>query len=119
MRINDFRETIKRREYVEKVSHGEWAEGIEECWKQEIEILTEDIPSTIEFLNNECTAEEYSWISEVFEDVIEKNPSKDLVQCYRSLMEKFPEESATYDVTSRIEGAEAILNWEADNGKKN
>ena len=37
MRIEAFRETIKQREYVEEISHGEWADGIEECWKKEVE----------------------------------------------------------------------------------
>ena len=50
MRIEDFRKVIERREYVEKISSGEWAEGIEECQKKEVEILSEDIKSTIEFL---------------------------------------------------------------------
>ena len=50
MNIKDFRDAIKRREYVEKVSFGEWAEGIEECCKREVEILEADIESTISFL---------------------------------------------------------------------
>ena len=117
MNIEKFRETIKRREYVEDISCGEWADGIEECQKQLIEILSEDIPSTIDFLNNECTASEYSWISEVLEDIIEKKPSTELVKCYRDLMNKFPDECATYNIVCAIEGAEAILKWEAEHGK--
>lgn len=118
MRIDDFRSVIKRREYVEEISHGEWAEGIEECWKNEVEILSEDIPSTIEFLNNDCTASEYSWISEVFEDVIEKTSSRELVECYKALMSRFPEESATYNIAEIVEGAEKIVKWGEENGKE-
>ncbi len=117
MNIDRFREVIKRREYVSQISQDEWDEGIEECWKREVELLTEDIPSTIEFLKNECTAEEYSWISEVLEDIIEKKPSAELVQCYKTLMTKFPEECATYNIAGSIERAEAILRWEAEHGK--
>ena len=119
MNIEKFREVIKQRENVEEISYGEWADGIEECQKKLIEILSEDIPSTIDFLNTECNATEYSWISEVLEDVIEKKPCSELVQCYKTLMAKFPEECETYNIAGCIEGAEAILKWEAEHGKGN
>jgi hypothetical protein len=32
-------------------------------------------------------------------------------------MTKFPEECATYNIAGAIEGAEAILRWEAEHGK--
>ena len=51
MNIEKFREIIKERIYVEKISKGEWQDGIDKCWKKEIEILSEDIPSSIYFLN--------------------------------------------------------------------
>ena len=59
MDIIKFREVIRQREETDD----EWDYGIEQCWEQEIAILTEDIPTTIEYLKNECTAHEYSWIS--------------------------------------------------------
>ena len=52
MDVNKFREIIKQRENTDN----EWDYGIEQCCKQEIENLSEDIPSTIEFLKNECMA---------------------------------------------------------------
>jgi hypothetical protein len=118
MNKEKFREVIARRIYVEEISQGEWADAIEECWKKEIDILSGDIPSTIEFLKNECTADEYTWISEVLDDVIEKKPSKELVECYKSLMKKFPEECAQYNISGVVEICENILKWEEENGKK-
>lgn len=117
MNIKKFREIINQREHVEEISCGEWADGIEECQKQLIELLSEDISSTIDFLNNECNAAEYSWISEVLEDIIERNPCDELLQCYKALMSKFPEECETYNIIGCIESAEAILKWEAKHGK--
>ena len=113
MDIIKFREIIKQREETDD----EWDYGVEQCWKQEIELLTKDIPSTIEFLKNNCTAEEYSWISEVLDDIVELVPSKELVQCYKDLMTKFPEECSKYNIAGSIESAEAILSWEAEHGK--
>jgi hypothetical protein len=118
MNKEQFREIIKRREYVEEISQGEWQDGIEECWKKEIEMLSEDIPSTIEFLKNDCTADEYSWISEVIDEVVEKYPDKELVECYKSLMKKFPEECETYNIAGVVEICENILKWEEEHAKK-
>lgn len=113
MDIAKFKEIIKQREET----HSEWAYGIDQCWKKEIEILTEDIPSTIDYLKNECTADEYSWISEVIDDVIEQVPSKELLQCYKELMAKFPEECLKYNIVGSIECAENILKWVEEHGK--
>ena len=82
------------------------------------QLHVDDIDSTINFLQTECKANEYLWISEVLEDVVEKAPSEKLVQSFKNLMGKFPEECAAYDIEGSIQGAEAILKWEAEHGKK-
>lgn len=112
MNIEKFREIIKERIRISVESNDEWDYGIENCWKQEIEILTEDIPSSIHFLQNECTADEYSWISEVIEDIAEKTNNKDYILSYKSLMTKFPEECNKYNIVGSIEYAEAALHEE-------
>ena len=80
MNIERFREVIKERINVEEISKGEWQDGIDKCWEQEIAILSEDIPSSIHFLKNDCTEDEYSWISEIIDDLAEKTGSKELIQ---------------------------------------
>lgn len=114
MKIKEFREIIHERAEC----HTEWAYGIEQCWKKEIALLIEDIPSTIEFLRNDCTADEYSWISEVLDDVIEETLSRELLECYKALMNKFPDECKTYNIVGVIEICESILEWEEEDGKK-
>lgn len=110
MNIELFREIIARREYIEEISHGEWAEGIEDCWKREIVVLSEDIPGTISFFKAECTATEYSWISEVIEDLAAQTQSRKLVEAYKSVMAKFPEECEIYNIADSIQIAEEALN---------
>lgn len=114
MDIIKFRDVIKKREETDD----EWDYGIEQCWKKEIEILLEDIPSTIEFLKNECTSDEYSWISEVIDDVVDINPSKELVECYKSLMSKFPEECEKYNIAGVIEICENLIKGDGNYGQK-
>jgi len=105
MNTIEFRKVISER----AACHNEWADGIDQCWKKEISLLTEDIPSTIEFLKNECTAEEYSWISEVLDDVIEETSSRELVECYKDLMTKFPDECKKYNIAGVLKICESIL----------
>ncbi len=45
MDVQKFREVLKRRDEA----HIEYTYGLEMCWKEEVEVLAEDIPSTIEY----------------------------------------------------------------------
>ena len=105
MDVQKFREVLKKLDETEI----EYDYGIEMCWKEEVKILSEDIPSTIEYLKNECTADEFVWISEIIDDLAEKTKSRELVECYKSLMAKFPEEAKRYHVDFCIECAKDFL----------
>ena len=105
MDVQRFKEVIKKR----KETHDEYDYGVEMCDKEEIQILSEDIPSTIEYLKNDCTADEFVWISEIIDDLAEKTRNRELMECYKSLMGKFPEESKRYHVDFCIECAEDFL----------
>lgn len=100
-----FRKVIRERSEMSD----EWSFGIEQCWKKEIEILSQDIPSTIEYLKNECTADEYIWISEIIDDLVESTQSKELIEVYKSLMIKYPDEYKKYSISSSIKFAESTL----------
>ena len=105
MDVQKFKEVIRRR----KETHDEYDYGVEMCNKEEIQILAEDIPSTIEYLKNDCTADEFVWISEIIDDLAEKTRNRELMECYKILMGKFPEESKRYHVDFCIECAEDFL----------
>lgn len=107
MDVVKFREVIRERSEMSD----EWSFGIEQCWKKEIEILSQDIPSTIEYLKNECTADEYGWISEIIDDLAESTQSKELIGVYKSLMIKYPDEYKKHNISSSIKFAESALDW--------
>ena len=90
----------------------EWEEAVEECWQEETSILTEDISKTINFLDHECTADEFSWLSEIFDRVAEKTQSQEFIDCLYRVAQKFPEECATYNIMSFIADAENRLHVE-------
>jgi len=118
MNTEKLKELIKHREEVEKISHGEWTEEIEKCQEQLTDLLVEDMNSTIDYISKECASNEYVWISEVLDDVVELVPSKDFLQTFSSLKTKYPEEYSSYHIEESIQSAESILNWEVQDGKK-
>lgn len=86
--------------------------GIEESWKKLTEILSENVDDTIAFLENDCTADEFSWLSEVFDDVAEKTQSKAFVDCLYRVAKKYPEECKKYYIDRVLMYAEGALNVE-------
>ena len=105
MDVQRFKEVIKKR----NETHDEYDYGVEMCDKEEVQILAEDIPSTIEYLQNQCTADEFVWISEIIDDLAEKTRSRELVECYKNLMNKYPEETKEYHIGFCVECAEDFL----------
>jgi len=71
--------------------------GIQKCWDEMIEALSQDIYETIEYLEN-CSEDELSFISEIFEDVSEKLKSQEYIACLRKIDMKFPNLNMTKDI---------------------
>ena len=90
-------------------SKTDWEYVIELCWKKEVEILTRNIDDTINYLDNECTADEFSWISEVFDELVEATQSRELIACFYRVAAKYPEESEKYYIVRHIQMAEDYL----------
>lgn len=119
MNIIEFKKIIQERCRIADECNDEWLFGIENCWKKEIEILSQDIPSTISFLRNNCTADEYSWISEIIEDLAEHTQNRELIVEYKNLMSKYPEEYKKYNISKSVNLALDLLNDEVNNDKEN
>ena len=118
MNIGKFKEIIRERSRITTECSDEWSFGIEKCWNEEIEILGEDVDATISLLQNECTAEEFSWISEIIDNLAERTRSRELVQAYKNLTDKFPEECKESNILESIKFAENALNEEVDDEER-
>ena len=105
-----FKEVIQKRSNTVDEYYG----GVEKCWKEEIEILSEDIPSTIEYLQNQCTEDEFFWISEIIDDLAAKTQSRKIVECYKNLGKKYPDVAKTFNFASCVKYAEATLGEDTD-----
>ncbi len=85
------------------------SDAIDVLWAKEIELFTKDIKATIEFVKNDCTASQFSWMSEVWDEIVEKTKSKEFVDCIKETAKKFPEECEKFNIAGSIESAEGYL----------
>lgn len=81
--------------------------------KETVKLFADNIQDAISFLKNDCTEDEYSWISEIIDDIAEKSKSIELIEAYKNLAEKYPEETQRYNIKSFIDSA--MLNAESRN----
>ncbi|WP_185537545.1 hypothetical protein [Listeria booriae] len=78
--------------------------GIEKCWNEMTELLSQNEMDTINYLE-ESTEKDLYYISEIFEDVSERFQSEQFINCLRKLDKKFPE----FDMTQDIDIAESYI----------
>ena len=76
----------------------------------EIELLSRNLQETIDFLDNDCTADQLSWMSEVFEEISAKLQSWDFIDALNRCADKYPEECKVYNIRECIEYAIGQLN---------
>lgn len=88
----------------------EWYHFIKQYWEEETEILSRNIDDTIDFLENECTADEFSWLSEIFDNVAERTKSREFVDCLYRIADKYSEELFDTHIVENLKYAEYALN---------
>lgn len=110
MDVQKFKEIIRRR----KETNDEYDYGVELCWKEEIEILSEDVPSTVAYFKNDCTADEFAWICEIIDDLAAETQSREIVECYKNLGKKYPDMAKTFNFSGCVKYAEAALGEDAN-----
>ena len=109
MQFVEYREIIQRRAAIEE----EWYTEIEKCWEEMSALFSADISKTIQFLDI-CTADEFSWLSEIVEAIAKRTHSKEFVAALRKTADKFPEETKQYNIVDFIESAECIVSEEQE-----
>ncbi len=58
-----------------------------------VDLFTEDMDATIDFLLHDCTEDQFGWLSEVFDEIVEKSQSHEFVDALNKLAKKYPEET--------------------------
>ena len=105
MDVQRFKDVIQKRDNTDD----EYDYGVDACDKEEIKILSEDVPSTIAYLKNECTADEFAWICEIIDDLAVKTRSREIVEAYKDLGSKYPDMAKTFSFEFCVAYAEEAL----------
>ena len=72
-----------------KITDNEWDDELERCWAELTEALTENIETAREFLLEDCTPEDYLYVSEVYDDVVFKTQSPEYIDLLRRSIDRF------------------------------
>lgn len=109
MKIKDeYARLVAQRENIEHIVDWESEPVIQET----IQLFTANLQETIDFLDHDCTADQFSWMSEVFDEISEKPQSWEFIDALRRTAAKYPEETRKYNVPRFIETAEGMLSDE-------
>lgn len=83
------------REVIEKVMflHPEFDYEHEKCWEREVQLATEDMPGTLDFIKNECTDEEFFYLAGVFDDIARESQNWEFIDTIKKRTEAVTAES--------------------------
>ena len=115
MSISEEYKVIVQRLELERKNHLDEVpdyENISQTIKPEIALFTRSLHETVQFLDNECTADQLSWMSEVFEEISAKLQSWEFIDALKRAADRFPEECKKYSIRDFIAYAEGQLNDE-------
>lgn len=109
----NFAETYRKLLKQRLDTHDEALTFEEPFIKDAVHLFAKNIPEAISYLNNECTEEEYGFISEIIDDIAADSKSLKLIQAYAALAEKYPKETEDYNISSFINSAMSIAqSWQ-------
>ena len=82
---------------------------IENCWKEEVSLLTNDIDKSIDFIRNHISDDELYWLSEVFDDVVHIISNSEFVETIIRRAANIHDEQKKLSVLSEAEYAKKII----------
>lgn len=107
MMTEKIRNAIKIRASIDD----EWDYGVQQSWKAVLSIMSENFNSVVNFIENDCTADEFSWLSEIYNEIIDIFPSEKIIVALRKTANKYPEEVDRYNLIYFIDEAEEHLSF--------
>ena len=66
--------------------------------------LLNNINETIDYIKNDCSAEEFVYISELYDEIVDKTRSKEFIDCLYEVAKKYPKEVEQYNIMN-------FINW--------
>ena len=99
----------KFKELIEMREADEYDIAADSIQNELIQCVCESIEDSIQYILNDCTASEFSWLSEIFVEIIIKTLSQNFINSLRITAEKFPEETKEYNILYFIDLAQKKL----------
>ncbi|MBR7069513.1 MAG: hypothetical protein IKI30_03580 [Oxalobacter sp.] len=109
MIAEEFKKIISERIYISKTTDDEWDYGINKCCERLINLVSDNLEESIDYIKNDCTADEFSYLSEVMEEIAEKTQSQEFIDVLYETAKKYPEECKDYNILSFIKDAEELI----------
>lgn len=75
-------------------------------WEKELGAICEDMQAARIFIENDCSDEELFWLSEIFEDIIDRTGDVAFLGCLRTRAERMTDEARRKEVLDEIQDAE-------------
>ncbi|MFR0558797.1 hypothetical protein ACLUWO_07975 [Pseudoscardovia radai] len=77
-----------------------------EAWRTQLAtFLTEDISGTVEWLETDCTREQFEWLSELFDKILARSQDSRLVQALVETCDRLIPDEDTYHVREMLQMA--------------
>lgn len=74
-----------------------------------VKLFSENINDTIKFLKTECSAEQFVWLSEIFDEIVEATHSKEFIDTLYEVAKKYPKETEEYNIQYFIDTLKEFL----------
>lgn len=75
-------------------------------WERELDAICEDMQAARIFIENDCSDEELFWLSEIFEDIIDRTEDVAFLGCLQKRAERMNDEARKKEVLDEIREAE-------------
>ncbi|MBT1166148.1 hypothetical protein [Bifidobacterium simiarum] len=78
---------------------------VEKAWKDMVAACTSNVDETVHFIDTQCTADELSWLSEVYDELIDQTQSPGLAVSLYNAIIRNPEENKRYSLMPTLDEA--------------
>ena len=94
---------------------------MDKAWENLISCICKDeqtFNGFIDYMRTEMTADEYSTLSEISDEIADMRPSLEFIEAYKGLALKYPEETKNYQIDNFIKDAETSVKMSLKEAKK-
>ena len=98
MNFQEIHELLKKHDTIDE----EDTASLETYWEDLSNLLASDLDSALSFLKSECTEAEIVWISEVFDELVQKTQSQPLIKALRETIARFRQADNEYRLAASL-----------------